>query len=106
MAAKLEPSGFKILFDILASQATPPRVKEIAYSFQAREAGESKLDGRVVLEYAGLVAAKLSGGLIAPNIVFFALAGLSGVGGAHGRAAGDPGAGVQPRPGDRRGSPP
>ena len=79
VAPKLEPSGFKILFDILASQTTPPRVKEIAYAFQAREAGESKLDGRVVLEYAGLVAAKLSGGLIAPNFVFFALAGLSGV---------------------------
>jgi dolichol-phosphate mannosyltransferase len=79
VAERLEPSGFKILFDILASQATPPRVKEIAYAFQAREAGESKLDGRVVLEYAGLVAAKLSGGRISPNFIFFALAGLSGV---------------------------
>jgi len=79
VAGKLEPSGFKILFDILASQPSPPRVKEIAYAFQARQAGESKLDGRVVLEYAGLVAAKLSGGAISPNFVFFALAGLSGV---------------------------
>ena len=35
VAERLEPSGFKILFDILASQATPPRVKEIAYAFQA-----------------------------------------------------------------------
>ncbi len=79
VAGKLEPSGFKILFDVLASQPTPPRVKEIAYAFQPREAGESKLDGRVVLEYFGLVAAKLSGGLISPRVLFFALAGTSGL---------------------------
>ena len=79
VAGRLEPAGFKILFDIIASQDAPLRIKELPYAFQAREAGESKMGGRVALEYLGLVAAKLSGDLISPRMVFFGLAGLSGV---------------------------
>jgi dolichol-phosphate mannosyltransferase len=79
VAARLEPTGFKILFDIIASQPEPLRVRELPYAFAAREAGESKLDNRVALEYLGLVASKLSRGLISPRIIFFGLVGLSGV---------------------------
>ena len=79
VASRLEPTGFKVLFDVIASQDGPLRVTELPYAFQARQAGESKLDGRVVLEYLGLVAAKLSGDLISPRMVFFGLVGLSGV---------------------------
>ncbi|HWF78622.1 MAG TPA: glycosyltransferase family 2 protein [Caulobacteraceae bacterium] len=79
VAGRLEPGGFKILFDIIASQEAPLRIKELPYAFQAREAGESKMGGRVALEYLGLVAAKLSGDLISPRMVFFGLVGLSGV---------------------------
>ena len=79
VAAQLQPSGFKVLFDIIASQPEPLRVKELPYAFQAREAGESKMGGRVALEYLGLVAAKLSGDLISPRMVFFGLVGFSGV---------------------------
>ncbi len=79
VAAKLQPSGFKILFDIIASQDQPLRVRELPYAFQAREAGESKMGGRVALEYLGLVLAKLSGDLISPRMVFFGLVGASGL---------------------------
>jgi dolichol-phosphate mannosyltransferase len=79
VAERLEPGGFKILFDIIASQDAPLAIKELPYAFQAREAGESKMGGRVALEYLGLVAAKLSGDLISPRMVFFGLVGLSGV---------------------------
>ena len=79
VAAKLEPTGFKILFDIIASQPEPLRVQELPYAFAAREAGESKLDNRVALEYLGLVASKLSRGLISPRIIFFGLVGVSGL---------------------------
>lgn len=79
VAPRLQPAGFKILFDIIASQHEPLRIRELPYAFQAREAGESKMGGRVALEYLGLVAAKLSGDLVSPGMVFFALAGLSGV---------------------------
>ena len=63
-------------------------IKELPYAFQAREAGESKLDGRVALEYLGLVAAKLSGDLISPRMVFFGLVGLSRRRRAHGACSG------------------
>jgi len=79
VADQLEPSGFKILFDIIASQPEPLRVKELPYAFAAREAGVSKLDNRVALEYLGLVASKLSRGLISPRIIFFGLVGVSGL---------------------------
>jgi dolichol-phosphate mannosyltransferase len=79
VAAKLEPTGFKILFDIIASQPRPLRVKELPYAFAAREAGQSKLDNRVALEYLGLVASKLSRGLFSPRFIVFGLVGLSGV---------------------------
>jgi len=68
-----------VLFDLIASQPEPLRIIELPYAFQAREAGQSKMDGRVVLEYLGLVAAKLSCDLISPRMIFFALVGLSGV---------------------------
>ncbi|HTX51198.1 MAG TPA: glycosyltransferase family 2 protein, partial [Caulobacteraceae bacterium] len=79
VAGRLEPSGFKVLFDLIASQPAPLRIAELPYAFQVREAGESKMDGRVVLEYFGLVAAKLSGDVISPRMAFFALVGLSGI---------------------------
>jgi dolichol-phosphate mannosyltransferase len=79
VADQLEPSGFKILFDIVASQPEPLRVQELPYAFAAREAGVSKLDNRVALEYLGLVASKLSRGLISPRIIFFGLVGVSGL---------------------------
>jgi dolichol-phosphate mannosyltransferase len=79
VAERLQPAGFKILFDLIASQDEPLRIAELPYAFQAREAGESKMGGRVALEYLGLVASKLTGDLISPRMVFFGLVGLSGV---------------------------
>jgi dolichol-phosphate mannosyltransferase len=79
VAPKLAPTGFKVLFDIIASQEGPLRIAELPYQFHAREAGQSKLDSRVALEYLGLITAKLSGDLISPRVLFFGLTGLSGV---------------------------
>ena len=44
VAPKLSDQGFKILFDIIASQTRPPRILELPYDFPRRQAGESKLD--------------------------------------------------------------
>jgi dolichol-phosphate mannosyltransferase len=79
VAPELATSGFKVLFDILASQKTPPRYLELPYEFRARNAGESKLDNGVVVQYLGLLAAKLSRDLISPRFIMFALVGASGV---------------------------
>src|SRR6185437_7810780 len=38
-APKLSTSGFKVLFDLMASQAAPPRILELPYQFRSRLAG-------------------------------------------------------------------
>lgn len=79
VAPVLATAGFKVLFDILASQKTPPRYLELPYEFRARVAGDSKLDEGVVVQYLGLLIAKLSRDLISPRFIMFALVGASGV---------------------------
>lgn len=79
VAPKLSTDGFKVLFDIIASQGTPPRILEMSYAFREREAGASKLDSRVVVEYAGLVLSKLSNDVLSVRALLFAMVGASGV---------------------------
>ncbi len=76
---RLSDQGFKILFDVIASQPEPPRILEIPYAFSERQAGISKLDGRVVLDYFGLILSKMTRGLLPPRFLLFGLVGLSGV---------------------------
>jgi dolichol-phosphate mannosyltransferase len=79
VAPQVSTQGFKVLFDIVASQPAPLRIVELPYAFGARRAGASKLDGRVVLEYLGLVTAKLTGGLVPARALLFFLVGSSGL---------------------------
>jgi dolichol-phosphate mannosyltransferase len=79
VAAKLDTAGFKVLFDIVACQDKPPRFLELPYEFRAREAGTSKLDNGVVVQYLGLLTAKLTRDAVSPRFLMFALVGASGV---------------------------
>ena len=79
VAPKLDTTGFKVLFDIVACQAKPPRFLELPYQFRAREAGTSKLDNGVVVQYLGLLTAKLTRDAISPRFLMFAIVGASGV---------------------------
>ncbi len=79
MARELSPQGFKILVDILTSTRRPLRVGEIPIVFGPRLHGESKLDFRAALDYAGLVVAKLSGGFLSVRFLMFGLVGGSGL---------------------------
>lgn len=79
VAPRLSTDGFKVLFDIIASSARPLRILELPYRFGDRARGRSKMDRRAVLDYLGLVAAKLSHDLISPRMVGFLLVGASGV---------------------------
>jgi dolichol-phosphate mannosyltransferase len=79
VAPKLSNQGFKILFDILASQPRPLRVAEVPYVFAERQAGASKLDGRVIIDYLGLILSKLTRNLIPPRALLFGLVGASGL---------------------------
>ncbi len=77
-APRLSTEGFKILFDLLASVTDPIRVAELPYKFRDRQAGESKLDRRVVIEYLSLTLNKATGGMIPTRAVMFALVGSTG----------------------------
>jgi dolichol-phosphate mannosyltransferase len=79
VAAKLSDQGFKILFDIIACQPGPLRIVELSYQFRERHSGYSKLQGGIVIDYLGLVLARLSGNLMPPRALLFFLVGASGL---------------------------
>ena len=78
-APNLTSSGFKILADIVASAPKPLRIEEVGYMFRERQAGESKFDIKVGLDFLGLLLNKASGGRIPVRFIFFALVGATGV---------------------------
>lgn len=79
IAPRLNATGFKILLDLLLSARRPLRVLELPYRFRAREAGESKLDALVLVEFLGLLIDKALGGVLPLRFLSFAAVGLVGV---------------------------
>ena len=72
VAPRLTRQGFKILFDIVASQPAPPRIAETPYAFAERFSGVSKLDSRVVFDYAALLLAKATRDVLPARAILFA----------------------------------
>src|SRR5258708_23252736 len=79
VAPRLSGVGTKILIDILTAAPRPLSVVELPYQFSMRQAGESKLDAMVALEYAMLLAEKLSGRYLSSRLLLFGLVGATGV---------------------------
>jgi dolichol-phosphate mannosyltransferase len=79
LAPRLSTQGFKLLLDILASSPQRLELVELPYRFRARQHGQSKLSSLVVLEYLGLLLAKISGDRLSIRFVIFALVGASGL---------------------------
>jgi dolichol-phosphate mannosyltransferase len=79
VAPRLSNQGFKVLFDIIASQPEPLKISEVPYAFAERQAGDSKLDGRVVVEYLGLILSKLTRNVVPPRALLFFLVGATGL---------------------------
>jgi dolichol-phosphate mannosyltransferase len=79
IADRLSPVGFKILLDIATTAGPSLRIAEQPYSFGEREAGESKFNIAVGLEFIGLLIAKLTGDLVDPRFIFFAIVGTTGL---------------------------
>jgi dolichol-phosphate mannosyltransferase len=79
VAPRVSPHGFKVLFDILACADPPLRAAELPLVFRPRLQGESKLDRRVVLEYLALLGSKISGDLISPRAIVYAVVGATGL---------------------------
>jgi dolichol-phosphate mannosyltransferase len=78
VAPRLSQRGYKILLDIVASHPQPIRTAEVPYVFRTRIAGESKLDGAVMFEYAELLLEKLLGRIVPVRLVIFGGIGLVG----------------------------
>lgn len=78
-APRVSGVGYKILLDLLASTPGRPKVKEIPYRFGVRQAGASKLDEAVALEYLELLCDKAIGRWVPPRLVMFGAVGALGL---------------------------
>lgn len=79
LAPALSSQGFKILLDILATGRGSVRTIELPSTFRERQHGESKLDSKIVLDFAALVTAKLTKDAISARFILFCLVGLTGI---------------------------
>ncbi len=78
-APGLTGKGYKILLDILSTPGDGLEIREIPYQFRARQAGQSKLDGKVMLDFVELLLARAFGGWMPVKFVMFAMVGALGV---------------------------
>jgi dolichol-phosphate mannosyltransferase len=76
---RLSGEGYKLLIDLFASAPRPLRAAELAYSFRPRQAGSSKLDTAVMLEFVLLLLDKSIGRWIPSRFLMFATVGASGL---------------------------
>ena len=79
IAPRLSPVGFKILLDIAATGGERLAIAEQPYVFGARFDGESKFNAQIGVEFLGLLLAKMTGDLVDPRFLFFAIVGTLGL---------------------------
>jgi dolichol-phosphate mannosyltransferase len=79
IAPRLSPAGFKILLDIAATAGPRLRIAEQPYAFGERFAGTSKFNIQIGVEFLGLLLAKMTGDLLDPRFIFFAIVGTIGL---------------------------
>jgi dolichol-phosphate mannosyltransferase len=79
ISARLSPAGFKILLDIVTTGGSKLRIAEQPYSFGERSEGESKFNIQIGVEFLGLLLAKMTGDLVDPRFIFFAIVGSIGL---------------------------
>ena len=78
-ADRMSGLGFKVLFDLIASLDRPLSIIELPYKFRKRQAGSSKLDTLVLLEYLELLLHKTLGRYMPVRFLMFATVGSTGV---------------------------
>ena len=79
VAPRLSPEGFTILLDIAATAGSRLRIAEQPYEFGERFDGESKFNAQIGVEFLGLLLAKMTGDLVDPRFIFFAIVGTLGL---------------------------
>ncbi|WP_174297221.1 glycosyltransferase [Sphingomonas bacterium] len=78
IVSQLSGIGFKILLDIMTTSSRPLAFAEIGYQFRTREAGESKLDHVVAMEYLIALYDRMFGKLVPVRFAMFAAIGMLG----------------------------
>jgi dolichol-phosphate mannosyltransferase len=78
-AESFSKEGYKLLFDILSTAGKGLKIEELPYSFRERQAGESKLDTLVTVDYLGLLVSHLFGGVLPVRFLMFSAVGVSGI---------------------------
>lgn len=76
---RLSSIGFKILLDLLVSSPVRLCVVELPYRFRNRQAGESKLDSAVALDFVLMLVDKTIGRWIPARLVLFGAVGVIGL---------------------------
>jgi dolichol-phosphate mannosyltransferase len=79
IAPDLSPVGFKILLDIAITAGDRLAITEQPYVFGKRFEGESKFNAQIGVEFLGLLLAKVTGDLVDPRFIFFAIVGTLGL---------------------------
>jgi dolichol-phosphate mannosyltransferase len=79
IAPRLSPVGFKILLDIATTAGGGLRIAEQPYDFGERFDGESKFNAQIGVEFLGLLLARMTGDMVDPRFIFFALVGSIGL---------------------------
>jgi dolichol-phosphate mannosyltransferase len=79
VAHRISPDGFKVLLDLVTALPARTRIVELPYQFRPREAGASKLDSKVAFEFAALIIAKLTRGVLPLRFFLFCLVGGLGL---------------------------
>ncbi|HXR95182.1 MAG TPA: glycosyltransferase family 2 protein [Rhizomicrobium sp.] len=79
IAPDLSPVGFKILLDIAITAGDRLAIAEQPYVFGERFQGESKFNVQIGVEFLGLLLAKVTGDLVDPRFIFFAIVGSLGL---------------------------
>lgn len=78
LAPHLNAIGFKILLDLMTGSPRPLRFVELPYTFRTRQAGESKLDHVVAMEYLIALYDRMFGNVIPVRFAMFAAIGALG----------------------------
>lgn len=77
---KIRPSGFKILLDLLYQlKGSNLKVEEYPITFKIRHGGESKLDSKVLIEFADQIVGFITKGALPEKFFSFVLVGSIGL---------------------------
>jgi len=71
--------GYKILLDLLSAPGNKLTFAEVPYEFRNRQAGDSKLDNKVILEFIELLIARTAGRILPTKFIMFSMVGAFGV---------------------------